>query len=255
MSSILIIARNTFREIIRDRILYGLIVFSLLLISLSMLLGQLSFAEQIRISMNFGLTAIHMGTVILSVFVGSTLVYKEIDKKTIMTILVRPISRTQFLLGKALGLSMVNIVVISGLSLVLIGILKVLGADLSPAFFVALHGVALEGIVLLGITLLFSSFSTPFMVVSFTMGVFLVGHWIESLQFFVESSESSAFILFQKVLNFVWPNLELLNWREQAVYADPISTSEVFYSSFYSIGWFALTITLTALILRKKDFA
>src|SRR5689334_11892297 len=104
MRPVLIIAINTFREIVRDRILYGILVGAILLILLSLALGQLSFAEQTRIAANFGFTAIHIGAVIVSIFVGSTLVAREIDKKTILTLFVRPISRQQFLFGKCLGL-------------------------------------------------------------------------------------------------------------------------------------------------------
>ena len=255
MKSILIISFNTFREIIRDRILYGLVVFAILLISVSMILGQLSFAEQVRISMNLGLTAIHLGTIVLSVFIGSTLVRKEIDKKTIMTILARPISRTQFILGKALGLSLVNLVVMSGLSLVLAGVLFYLGAELHFVFVLALLGILLEGMLLLGVTLFFSSFSTSIMVVTFSMGIFLIGHWLESMRFFAEKSESADFIFFQNTVSRVFPDLEIFNWRAHAVYSDVVPTAEVGYAIIYAVGWIGITIVLTSLVMRKKDFA
>lgn len=254
MRSVKIIALNTFREIIRDRILYGLVVFSLLLMAFSMILGQLSFEEQVRISMNFGLSAIHIGTVILSIFVGSTLVNKEIEKKTIMTLLVRPITRTQFLLGKALGLLFVNVLVASGLAAILTLVLLFLGAEFTASFAWALYGIVLEGVVLLGITLLFSTFSTPFMVVAFAAGIFLVGHWVDSLAFFADKSESGSFKLFETVVTAVWPNLEALNWRSQAVFASPVSVSELINASAYSIAWFVFVIAMTAIVFRKKDF-
>src|SRR3989344_2748310 len=100
MKIIRIIARNTYREIIRDRILYVLILFALLIIGVSLALGQLSFAEQTRISINFGFSAISLSTVVLAVFAGSTLVFKEIEKRTVLTLLARPITRSQFLIGK-----------------------------------------------------------------------------------------------------------------------------------------------------------
>ena len=255
MKAIFVISINTFREIIRDRILYGLLIFALFLIGISMILGQLSFAEQVRISMNFGLTAIHLGAVILSIFVGSTLVNKEIDKKTIMTILVRPISRVQFILGKAIGLSLLNMVMVITLSAVLALILVGFGAHLRQAFFISLFGILLEGLVLLGITLFFSSFTSPMLVVSFSIGVFLIGHWQESLKFFAEKSQSSAFLIFQNTLKYCLPNLENLNWRTQAVYGDWVPGVNITYASIYALGWFFLMVTLTTLIMRKKDFA
>ena len=103
MNAVRVIAINTFREIIRDRILYGILVFALLLIGLSLALGQLSFAEQSRISANFGFTGIHLSAAILAIFIGSSLVAREIEKRTIMTLLVRPLTRTQFITASFLG--------------------------------------------------------------------------------------------------------------------------------------------------------
>ena len=114
MNAVFVIAKNTFREVIRDRILYSLVVFALLLVLLSLSLGQLSFDENIRLSANFGFTGIHISAMALAVFIGSTLVAKEIEKQTILTLLARPISRAQFIMGKALGLmAVVNVVVLS----------------------------------------------------------------------------------------------------------------------------------------------
>lgn len=255
MRAIWIIGLNTFREIIRDRILYGLIVFALFLIFISMVLGQLSFAEQVRISINFGLTAIHLASVVLSIFVGSTLVNKEIEKKTIVTLLVRPITRLQFILGKAFGLSLVNSVVILGLAVVLSLVLLLLGADFHSSFFWAIFGVVLEGLVLLGFALFFSSFSTSFMVVSFAFGVFLIGHWQASLKFFVERGESPVFSVLQIVVSRIFPDLEKMNWRSEAVYADLIPFDVIAMTSIYSFAWFGFLVTLSAIILRRRDFA
>jgi Cu-processing system permease protein len=220
-----------------------------------MVLGKLSFAEQVRISMNFGLTAIHLASVVLSIFIGSTLVNKEIEKKTIMTLLVRPITRGQFIVGKALGLSLVNLVVIIGLAGTLSAVLFFLGARFQASFFWAIVGVLLESFILLGFALFFSSFSTPFMVVSFVFGVFLIGHWQDSLRFFVNKSESSAFQAFQMFVSRAWPDLEIMNWRSQAVYAESILSKEILFASLYAVAWFGLLIALTSLILRRRDFA
>lgn len=255
MKIIWIIALNTFREIIRDRILYGLIVFTLLLIGLSLALGQLSFAEQTRISADFGLTAIHLSAVILSIFVGSTLVAKEIDKQTILTLLVRPITRLQFLLGKSLGLSLVILTFMCGLSVVQIIVFLGLGVDINGVFFVALHGIALEALVLLGAAILFSTFSSPLLVACFSIGVFLIGHWINNLSYFSNNSSSKEFRVFSQIVINTFPNLEKFNWRSLIIYNESVSFSEVALSSLYSVAWFILLITIAALVIRKKDFA
>ena len=254
MRIIQIIALNTFREIIRDRILYGLIVFTLLLIGLSLALGQLSFTEQARISANFGLTAIHLSAVILSVFVGSTLVAKEIDKQTILTLLVRPISRLQFLLGKCSGLLLVIFTVILGLSLVQLIVLTGLGVPITESFFVALFGISLESLVLLGVTILFSTFSRPLLVVCFAIGFFLIGHWVDNLNYFADVSRSEGFRVFAHVVTNLFPNLERFNWRSLIVYNESVAAIEVGMSSLYAIAWFVLLVGIASLVIRKKDF-
>lgn len=255
MKAIWIIANNTFKEIIRDRILYGILVSAVLLILLSLALGQLSFAEQTRIATNFGFTAIHLGAMIVSVFVGSTLVGREIEKKTIMTLFVRPINREQFLIGKCLGLLGVNIVCILGLSFVLLLILLAMGLPVTLAFFAGLYGIILESVLLLSLAIFFGCFSSPMLSVSYTIGFFLIGHWIESLKFFIGRTESPTFFLLGKTLTATLPNLEFFNWRALFVYDDPIPWAELGFSTVYLLVWFVFLITTSSLILGRRDLA
>ncbi len=255
MREVWVIGKNTYKEILRDRILYGLLVFALLLIGVSLALGELSFAEQTRISANFGLTGIHLSAVILSIFVGSTLVSREIDKKTILTLLVRPVSRVQFVAGKALGLSLVIATLVSGLALVLVAVLSYLGMELNLILAGALIGVLFESLVLLGITLFFSSFTTPMMTVVFSASLFLIGHWLGSLRFFAEKSQSLEFSVMSQVVTAIVPDLENFNWREYVIYADPIPLSQVLWAGVNAFAWFGLLIVLTAFIFGRRDFA
>jgi Cu-processing system permease protein len=254
MKSIWIIASNTYREIIRDRILYGMLVFALLLIGLSLALGQLSFAEQVRISVNFGFTAIHLSAVIISIFVGSTLVTKEVDKKTVLTLLARPISRLEFLLGKGLGLIFINVTVVSCLALILVVTFLLLGADLNLSFFVALHGVFLESAILLAFSLFFGAFATPVMVVPFCIGIFLIGHWMNSLSHFLGKREDASLSMLAKFLETVLPNLESFNWRTHVIYDDVVPWAEFAKVNIYAVFWFVLLISLSAFFFGRRDF-
>lgn len=255
MKPILIIALNTYREIIRDRILYGIIVFGVLLIGLSLALGQLSFAERVRITTSFGLTAIQLSAVVLSIFLGSSLVAKEIEKKTIMTLLVRPVTRVQFLLGKSAGLLLVQLTVMTSLAAILALIYWSMGVELLPQHFLVLHGIFLEAIVLLAIALFFSIFSTPMMVVAFTVAFFLVGHWLDGVSYFVKKSDSEVLKLFGKFAPSTLPNLEVFNWQTAVVYSDPIPASMVGSASLYAGFWFLFLLAASVLIFRRKDFA
>ncbi len=256
MRAIWIIAINTYREIIRDRILYGIMVFAVLLIGLSLAMGQLTFAEQARITTSFGLTAIQLSAVVLSIFLGITLVTKAIEKKTIMTLLVRPLTRTQFILGKALGLFFLQFTVMAALSAVLYAIYFNIGVELQIQMFVALFGVLLEALVLLGLAMFFSIFATPMMVVAFTLGLFLIGHWLGSLAFFFGKGEQTAFTKFLSVVvPRILPDLDRFNWRGAVVQSDPILFHDVAMAFLYALAWFVFLVSVAGFIFRRKDFA
>lgn len=254
MKAIWIIAKNTYREIIRDRILYSLIAFTFLIMGLSLALGQLSFAEQTRISIDFGFAAINLSTVILSIFVGSTLVSREIEKRTVLTLLARPITRSQFLIGKFIGLSLVILTVAAGFSLAMGGVLYGYGVAWSFDCTVALVGVFLEAEILLGLTMLFGVLSKPTMTVIFSIGFFLIGHWLDNMMFFAKKSESQIFKVFSYVCHHLLPNLERFNWRSYAT-SDLSIASSIFWQSLLHAGcWVVFLLTLTCFIFRRKDF-
>lgn len=256
LKSIGVIAINTFREVIRDRILYGIVVFALLLIGLSVVLGGLSFTEQAKISADFGFAGIQISAAILSIFVGSTLVAKEIDKQTILTLLARPISRTQFLIGKYAGLILVILSVMLGLAAVLAGLLLSLGLAITSLFFVALYGVFLEALVLVAVTLLFGVVSRPVMTVIFSSSIFLLGHWVSSLEGLMKLKSIASDPMFQfgtKVSKLI-PNLEMFNWRSAPIYNLPVPASDLLSASRYAIGWMLILLTLTSFTFRRRDF-
>jgi ABC-type transport system involved in multi-copper enzyme maturation permease subunit len=253
MRAVWVLASNTFKEVIRDRILYALVMFAFLLIGLSLALGQLSFAEQARISANFGLSAIHLCAVILAIFIGSNLVYKEIAKKTILTILARPISRMQFIAGKSLGLSMVIFTMVGGLSLILCLVFLGLNFKIDFRFVLVLFGLLSEAMVLLGFTLLFSMISKPLLVVCFSMGIFLIGHWHGSLEYFAGRSESEGFKAVSWAVRHILPDLERMNWKDAILYDQPLDLPAKMFSLGYAMAWFLLCTSLAAIIFKRKD--
>jgi Cu-processing system permease protein len=253
MRPVWVLAINTFREVIRDRILYALLLFAVLLIGLSLALGQLSFAEQARISANFGMSAIHLCAVALAIFVGSNLVYKEIEKKTIMTILVRPISRLQFIFGKALGLTMVILTMVAGLAFILGLVFLGLDKPVDARFAIVLLGLLAESLVLLGVTILFSMITKPLLVVCFSIGVFLIGHWQGSLEFFARNDEVGSIKAVSWLVGHLLPNLERVNWKDLVLYEQPIEFVAKAAALGNALAWFALCIWISSLLFMRKD--
>ena len=250
----LVIAQNTFREIIRDRILYGLVVFAVLMIGLSLALGGLSFTENGRIALDFGLVGMQLSVVMLAIFAGSTLVSKEIEKQTILTILSRPLSRTSFLVGKLIGMMSVVFVILIGLTAILALVLPFLEITMGPSFFKSIYGLFLEAFVLLCMTLFLGTMIRPFLTVACSVAFFLIGHWVSTLEFFAGRTDSKTFQLLSKLLMRSIPNLEVFNWREHALYQDGVSPQVLGHATLFALGWGLIFMSLGVAVFRRRDF-
>ncbi len=254
MNSILAIATNTFREIIRDRILYGLMVFAVLLIGLSLVLGELSYAEQARISADFGFVAINISAIIIAIFIGSTLVSREIEQRTVYTLLARPVSREQFLVGKFLGLFWVNLLVAVCLSILMSLVFSYLGKPWNMDCTATVYGIMLESLVVLSITILFGTLTRPMLVVSYSLGVFVIGRSVDSLNFFADKSVGQGLKNFSFVIQRILPNLAKFNWSNYVLIDDTVPFQLVVWATVYAMAWVGISVFLAALIFRKKDF-
>ncbi len=254
MNSVFVIATNTFREIIRDRILYGLFVFAILLMGLSIILGELSYAEQTRISADFGFVAINISAIIIAVFIGSTLVSREIEQRTVYTLLAHPVSREQFVIGKFLGLFMVNLVVAVCLSLLMGAVFYYLGTPWDSNCTLTVFGILLESLVMLSITVFFGTVTRPVLAVSYSLGVFIIGRSMDSLNFFAGKSGQENVQSFSNFIQSILPNLSKFNWSNYVVVKEPIPSDLIFWSTFYALSWVAAFVFLAAIVLRKKDF-
>lgn len=182
MKNIFVISQNTFLELVRNRVLYMFLFFAIFLMLLMLALGQLSFTEQFRLSISLGLACIHMCLVALTIFIGGSIVYKEIDRLTILTVLVRPLSRSQFLVGKYMGF--LQLMLAFNLGFYGLYILSLLFMGFSVDYYdilLVFFGFALETMILLAVTLFFSTFSASFLTIVFTICFFIIGHWSETL--------------------------------------------------------------------------
>jgi ABC-type transport system involved in multi-copper enzyme maturation permease subunit len=191
---------------------------------------------------------------ILSVFVGSTLVYKEIEKQTILTLLARPVTRSQFLVGKFLGLTFINVTVMIGLALILAVLVHFLELKLESSFLIALIGIFLEGMILTATSLFFGSFAKPITTVIFTASIFLLGHWVRSLDFFIGKSDSESFKIMAKTIRHALPDLERFNWRSAPIYNQVIPTDEFLWATVYGSIWILALIALCVATFRRRDF-
>lgn len=254
MWPILVIALNTFRENLRDKILYNLLFFALLLIAASVLLGNLTIAEQNKIMTDMGLAVINLVGVLLAIFVGIGLVSKELDRRTIYTIMARPLSRVQFILGKYVGLTLTLTV---NLSIMLVGFLAALWINRAPIHAALLQAVELVFIELLLVTalaLMFSTFSSSTLSAMMTLGLYVIGHLTADLKGIAEKTNSEGIKAVMTGLYYLCPNLEMLNMKGQAAMGLTVAPSYLLIASAYGLLYAILAITAACVIFQRRDF-
>ncbi|MCB0378894.1 MAG: ABC transporter permease [Bdellovibrionales bacterium] len=251
--AIRVVAKNTYLEVIRDRVLYVLVMFAVVFLGLCFAIGQLSYDEIFRLSMSMGLAGIHICFIGLTIFLGSAFFYREIESKTIYTIVVRPISRSQYLLGKYLGLLAVLSVLLLGFILAFTLIQLLMGLPILATTYSSFLGVFLESALLLTVTFFFSSISKPFIAITTTVCFFLIGHWVSSLDALVAKSDSAVFYVAGNVIVRAFPQLEALNWRPFAIAKVHVGLEDLSFGIYLTLAWSLLFFILSVMIFRRKD--
>ncbi len=253
ISRIFSICKNTFREAIRDRVLYNLIVFVLLITVAAVFLGELTAGSEARTIVNLGLAAVLIFGVFIAIFVGVGLVSKEIEKRTLYAVFAKPVTRPEFILGKYFGLSitlLVNIIVMGiGLSLAL---LWVGGANLIGSVWSAIYLIFFELIIVTAVAMLFSSFSTPALSALLTFLVFVIGHMSSALKGLGESL-GGASEFFLSAIYFILPNFSNFEFATNAAHGAYPSSKFLFGSTIYAIAYCAIVLSITILIFRRRN--
>ncbi len=250
-----VIALNTFREAIRDKILYNLLFFALAIMGLSLSISNMTMGQQIKIVLDIGQAAVSVFGVLIAIFVGIQLVFKEIQRRTIYVLLSKPVSRTQFILGKYLGLLLTIIVnalvMIAGFLFIVVVVLR---ETPGSALFWALLLTMLELALVTAVALLFSTFSTPMLSAMFTLGIYLIGHLSEDIRVFGESSKIAGLRGVTTAIYYLVPNLEHFNLRTEAVYNLPVDPWFVLYAVVYGLAYSVFLLLLATMVFARRDF-
>jgi len=192
MGRLVAIALNTFREAVRDRILYGIVFFGVAFLLFNLVLGELSLHQEERVLTDVGLAGISIVSVVIAVFLGVSLLYKEIERKTLYTVLPKPVRRWEFMLGKFLGLVATLAVQVALMGAVLASLMTLKGIPVRAHLLGSLCLVFLEVTLVSSVALFFSSFSTPFVSGVLTLGVFVVGRILDVLEEFASHASPAA---------------------------------------------------------------
>ena len=251
------IARNAFREAVRDRVLYNLVLFVLLLTGASIFIGELSGGQERKVIVDLGLSAMLLFGVFIAIFVGVGLVYKEIERRTIYAVFSKPVGRGEFLVGKYLGLCLtllVNVLVMGvGVSLALLYVSR--GWDpLIPTIWPAVLLIYLELMLLTAVALLFSSFSSPALSALLTFMVFIIGHFSADLKSLAASLGSSSAKFLFTGLYYLLPNLANYSFITPAAHGRAPSAAFVFATALYAVVYIAVILAAATLVFSRRNF-
>jgi len=250
----LLVARNTFREVVRDRVLMGLVIGGLVLLLVTRLASPLAMGEGLRLTVDLGLSSISWLGLLVVLTVGTALVSKEIDRKTIFNLLSRPLPRPLYLIGKWLGLTVALATVAAILGTALWLMLVVLGhaayaGSIAQAVFLA----SLELAVINSLAVMFSALSTPLLSALYTLGFFLGGQWCADLRHLASHCPGSLRTLLEGAAN-VMPNLPLFNMRTLAASGELTTWTHLAIASVYALLYCGCVLSLASAAFESRDF-
>lgn len=251
------IAYNTFREAVRDRVLYNLVVFAILMVGASLLFGEISIGIERQVLVNLGFTAISLFGIVIAIFIGIGLVSKEIEKKTLYTVLgARPVRRWEFILGKYSGLAGTLVVNTGIMAIGFFAALLYLAHRFERAdayLLIALYFIVLQFLVITAIAIFFSTFSTPLMSAVFAFALFVIGTFAEDLRNFAAMTSGVTKYL-ASGLAWMVPNFSAFNVISQVAHSSPIALQLVFYNSIYAVLYVMVCLSAAVLVFERRNF-
>jgi ABC-type transport system involved in multi-copper enzyme maturation permease subunit len=264
---VLVIGVNVFRESVRDKVLYNLVLFAILLMGASYLIGQLTAGQDVKIIKDLGLAAMSIFGLFIAVFIGIGLVSKEVERRSIYSLLAKPVHRYQVVLGKYAGLVLTLIVNVSVMTAALYLVLAYMSWGVSPAVQSAwdapardpalMRAVALilvELMLVTAIALFFSTFSTPILSAVFTFGFFIAGHFSRDLRGFGQIVESPWAARLAGGLYWVLPHLAQFDVKAEVVHGQPVPLGYLATSTAYAALYIGMLLFAATLIFSRRDF-
>jgi ABC-type transport system involved in multi-copper enzyme maturation permease subunit len=261
------IAINVFRESVRDKVLYNLVLFAVLLIVGSYLLGQLTAGQDIKIIKDLGLAATSFFGLFIAVFIGIGLVSKEVERRSIYSLLAKPIHRSQLVLGKYGGLTLTLAVNVAIMTASLYAVLAYMSwgvppdlqsvwdaPALDPALLKAIGLILVELMLVTAIALFFSTFSTPILSAALTFGLYIVGHFSGDLRNFKDVVDAPVATRVARGLYWVLPNLAQFDVKTSVVHGQLVPAGYLVVAVVYAAVYISMLLGVSAFVFSRRDF-
>jgi ABC-type transport system involved in multi-copper enzyme maturation permease subunit len=253
---ILTIALNTFREAVRNKILYSVVFFALLVVAVSAFYGTVSIGDQIKVIKNFGLFSLSFFGAVITIISGVSLLNKELKQKTIYNILSKPVTRWQFIIGKYFGVVLTVNLLVALMGAALVVFLWFFEHRIDWLLFQAIFFVFLEICVLTAVTVFFSSMAVTITLTGlFTLGTYIAGRSISYLSHFLRDGEgySPLVVRTTQVFDLILPDLSVFNVADAVVYGAPVSPHYVLQALIYCLSYCAAVLLLSIFIFSRRE--
>ena len=251
-----VVAVNTFREAVRDRVLYNLVFFALVMIGAAILVGQVSLGINRLVIVNLGLSAISIFGLVMAVFIGVGLVYKEMEKRTLYSLLAKPIRRWQFLVGKYAGLLLTLAVNTGLMALGLAAALFYVGHPFvrsDASILIAIYFILLELALVTAIALFFSCFSSPMLSTLFTLGIYVTGVFAADIRNFGDLTQSAFLKAITRALYYLVPNFHNFNAIAPAAHGEALPVSLIFQNTVYALLYVTLVLLAASAVFSRRN--
>jgi len=251
-----VVALNTFREAVRDRVLYNLVFFALLMMAAAIVVGQISIGIEDSVIVSLGLSAISVIGLLIAVFIGVALVSKEMDKRTLYALLAKPVRRWEFLLGKFGGLVLTLAVNTAAMALGLLLVMLYVKHSLErsdAAVLVAVYFILLKLALVIALALLFSCFTTSLLAILYTAGLYIVGLYVQELKNLPVDVMSPGAAQLTKWLAYLLPNFENYNVMALAAHGRSIPGALILQNTVYTVVYCAVVLCVAAVVFSRKN--
>ncbi|MFO7652503.1 MAG: ABC transporter permease subunit [Candidatus Krumholzibacteriia bacterium] len=252
-SHVFAVAVNTYRETVRDRIFYLVGAFGFVLVASSVVISPLTIGAQDKIVSDVGLGAMSLFGLLVAILVGSNMVRKEIDRRTITTILAKPLARRTYLLGKFCGLNLTLLCMMGIMGALFFLVLLLTPGGVTARYLPAIYLAFLELMLVNAAVSLFSALMSPALAAVLALGFYAMGHMSESLRSFGQAVGSEAYARVGEIVYHVLPNLEMFNVRGAVVHGDTVSGEHLLIATVYGLAYTALLLVAAGAVFARKE--
>ena len=248
------IARNTFREGVRDRLFLAIGVFAVFVLGSSLVIGPISLGEQARITQDLGLAAISVLSFMIAVLVGTSIVHREIDRRTIYTVISKPVARWQFIVGKFLGLITTVSLLLGGMTILFVLINLIVARSFHSQLLLAILLTWMEMVLLTALSVLMSTIASPILGAVFSLLLYVIGHASADVKDLAVRFGSGTLRAISDVVYYALPNLEYLNVRSKVTHGVQIDIAYVAFASSYALLYSLAFLVVAVLVFERKEF-